>query len=88
MIKFFTAHPESVGETYWQHFGVAMSFAIALFGAAFAALAHAFLPACFEKTASNKITQLHDRMVCNRKKQNASNGGQFEAKSAESAGQI
>ncbi len=74
-MKFFTQHPASVGETYFQHFCVAFSFAWALFGAAFAALAHAFLPACFEKTASLKITELHNRMVHNRQKQNTNNHG-------------
>jgi len=41
MKKFFTAHPQTVGETYWQHMAVALSFAGALFGAAVAALVHA-----------------------------------------------
>ncbi|MCA3000490.1 MAG: DUF6356 family protein [Burkholderiales bacterium] len=72
MKKFFTAHPQTVGETYWQHMAVALSFAAALFGAAFAALVHAFFPAWFEKTASAKITSLHQRMVCSRKKQSMS----------------
>ncbi len=79
-MKFFTQHPASIGETYWQHLGVAFSFAIALFGAAFAALVHAFLPSCFEKTASLKITELHNRMVHNRQKQNTNNHGALEAK--------
>jgi hypothetical protein len=84
-MKFFTQHPESVGETYWQHMGVALSFAFALFGAAFAALTHAFLPACFEKTASLKITELHDRIICNRRKQNPNTDAAFEAKISEDA---
>jgi hypothetical protein len=75
MKKFFTAHPQTVGETYWQHMAVALSFSGALFGAAVAALVHAFFPAWFEKTASAKITSLHERMVCNRKKQNMGKGG-------------
>ena len=87
MNKFFTAHPETVGETYWQHMAVALSFAGALFGAAFAALVHAFFPAWFEKTASAKITGLHDRMVCNRKNQTARKDGGSEAKLAEDARQ-
>jgi Family of unknown function (DUF6356) len=79
-MKFFTEHPASIGETYWQHFGVAFSFAFALFGAAFAALVHAFLPGCFEKTASLKITELHNRILHNRQKQNTNNHGTFEVK--------
>jgi hypothetical protein len=87
MKNFFTAHPETVGETYWQHMAVALSFAGALFGAAFAALVHAFFPAWFEKTASAKITCLHDRMVCNRKNQTARKDAAFEVEMAENARQ-
>ena len=85
MNKFFTAHPETVGETYWQHMAVALSFAGALFGAAFAALVHAFFPAWFEKTASAKITCLHERMVCNRKKQTTRKDGVFDGQLPEDA---
>jgi hypothetical protein len=96
MHAFFTKHPESVGETYWQHMGVALSFAGALFYAAFAALVHAFFPALCEKTASNKITALHTRMVTKRradltdsaesaKRGNTSKDGQFDGKMPENA---
>jgi hypothetical protein len=87
MKNFFTAHPETVGETYWQHMAVALSFAGGLFVAAFAALVHAFFPAWFEKTASAKITCLHDRMVCNRKNQTLNKDERFQAKLAENARQ-
>lgn len=62
----FTEHPNSVGENYVEHMGQAMSFALPLFLAAFACLAHAFLPFLFEKTGSKIISGLHDRMVANR----------------------
>jgi hypothetical protein len=87
MKNFFTAHPETIGETYWQHMAVALSFAGSLFAAAFAALVHAFFPAWFEKTASAKITCLHDRMVCNRRNQTARKDELFEAQMAENARQ-
>jgi hypothetical protein len=83
MRNFFTDHPASVGETYWQHLGVALSFAGSLFAAAFAALVHAIFPAWFEKTASAKITLLHDRMVCNRKRQNTSTDALSQTQLAE-----
>lgn len=85
MHKFFTEHPAMVGESYWQHLVVALSFAGSLFVAAFAALVHAFFPAWFEKTASAKITCLHDRMVTNRCRQTAKQDAGFEAKMAENA---
>ena len=40
----FTDHPHAVGETYFEHFGVAMSYSGKLFAASCAAFTHAFLP--------------------------------------------
>ncbi|MGB0786296.1 MAG: DUF6356 family protein [Alphaproteobacteria bacterium] len=60
---FFTQHPSSVGETYLEHFGVALSFAGILAFAAFAAVVHAIFPALFEKTASECIKRLHKRIT-------------------------
>ena len=59
----FTAHPASVGESYWQHMGFALRFSGLLFAAAFCALTHAILPFLFEKTASNIIARLHHRLT-------------------------
>ncbi|MET0606086.1 MAG: DUF6356 family protein [Beijerinckiaceae bacterium] len=59
----FTRHPEAVGENYVEHFGVAMRYSLRLFGAAFAALVHAFLPFLFEKTASTAIKAMHAEMM-------------------------
>ncbi len=62
----FQDHPASVGETYFQHFGSAISFTGAMLVAAFCCAVHAVLPFLFEKTGSGIITDLHDRMVTNR----------------------
>lgn len=62
----FTDHPASVGETYGEHFVTAMSFSLSLFRAAFVCAVHALLPFLFEKTGSECINELHDRMVTNR----------------------
>lgn len=64
--RLFTEHPESVGETYGQHLGTALSFSGHLFVAAFCCAVHAVLPFLFVKTGSSMITTLHDRMVTNR----------------------
>lgn len=64
----FTEHPESVGETYGQHFVHAMGFSLSLFKAAIVCGVHAILPFMFEKTGSDCITGLHDRMVTNRER--------------------
>ncbi len=73
--RLFTEHPASVGETYWQHFGMALSFSATLFAAAFFCLVHAILPFAFEKTGSLMITRLHDRMVTNRSRLAARSSG-------------
>jgi hypothetical protein len=65
-LKDFHAHPESVGETYGQHWCSAMRFALALAGAALACAVHAIVPALFKQTASRTITCLHQRMVTQR----------------------
>ena len=62
----FTEHPQKVGETYFEHMGVAASFAGWLALAACAALIHAIIPAACEKTASNIILKLHSRMTVRR----------------------
>ena len=69
IMRKFTEHPATVGETYGQHFVTAMGFSLELFRAAFCCLVHALLPFLFEKTGSECITCLHDRMVTNRARQ-------------------
>jgi hypothetical protein len=59
----FTAHPDSVGETYFEHMGVALSFAWPLLGAGLAALVHAFLPFLCVTTASATVKRLYARMT-------------------------
>lgn len=67
MLKtFFTRHPASVGETYFQHLGVALSFSFAMMSGGLACLVHAFFPFLFERTGSRRIATLHDRMIVNR----------------------
>jgi len=64
--KAFTEHPESVGETYLQHLGVAGRCGLAMMTAGFACLIHAALPFLFQNTASDCLTRLHERMVTKR----------------------
>ena len=60
--RLFTAHPQSVDETYFEHLKFAGTFSAKLFAAGFCALVHAVLPFTFEKTASRMINELHHRM--------------------------
>jgi Family of unknown function (DUF6356) len=59
----FVDHPESVGESYGQHFAVALGFAFALLVAGFAALIHVLIPGLCKTTASSTIRQLHSRIA-------------------------
>ena len=60
--RLFLSHPQSVGESYFQHQRVALSFAMPLLGASLAALVHALVPAVCERTASDIIRKLHGRL--------------------------
>lgn len=71
-MKLFTEHPESVGESYLEHMGVAASFGGQLFLASMACFVHAVLPFLFTKTGSGIITKLHTRMVTGRSRAPAS----------------
>jgi len=61
--RLFIVHPRSVNEDYLAHAGVALRFALLLFGAGLAALVHAVLPALFETSASSIIKKLHGEMT-------------------------
>jgi hypothetical protein len=69
MIQDFHDHPESVGETYGQHWCSAMGFALALSRSALACMVHAFVPGLCKTTASSTVSDLHRRMVSHRHRQ-------------------
>ena len=62
----FTSHPRAVGESYGEHFAVAMSFSAMMVAGGLACAVHAVLPFLFTSTGSQTIRRLHDRMVANR----------------------
>ena len=72
--RLFLAHPRMVGETYFEHATMAMSFAARLFVAACACFMHAAVPMLFPRTASRIIAELHGRMVTNRRPSTTSAG--------------
>ena len=61
--RLFTEHPDAVGESYFEHMKVALSFAGPLRLAGLMAFVHAFLPFLFVTTASGTVKRLHARMV-------------------------
>ncbi len=66
MLKAFTHHPETVGETYLEHLGTAWGFASTMFLGAMACLLHGLFPFAFQTSGSRRIRELHERMVTHR----------------------
>ncbi len=62
LLNLMIEHPQSVGESYRQHFRFAIGFAGWLFLAAGAAAVHAVLPFAFQRTASSILRRLCARM--------------------------
>ena len=60
--KLFTAHPEAAGESYLKHMAFAFIFSGRLFGAAFAALIHGFVPGLCETTVSRTVLGMNDEL--------------------------
>jgi hypothetical protein len=58
MINPFTAHPNSVNETYWQHLGFALRFGYKMTIGGIAALLHAIFPFLFVTTAGRLCDEL------------------------------
>ena len=72
MRNIFKDHPNSVGETYSQHFLKSCSFGIKLILIAIRAFVHAIFPWCFEHSASDSISKLND-VLQSRKNSTSSN---------------
>ena len=59
----FSAHPQSVGETYSEHQRTALRFSLVLFQAGLACFVHALVPVLCQRTASRCVSELHDKMT-------------------------
>lgn len=68
LIRAFTEHPASVGESYGEHLGRATGFGLRMVFAGIACLVHGVLPFLFQRTGSRAIAELNDRMVVNRRR--------------------
>ena len=67
LIRAFTEHPASVGESYGEHLARACYFGLRMVFAGIACLVHGVLPFLFVRTGSRAIIELNDRMVVNRR---------------------
>ncbi len=78
----FTEHPASVGESYFQHMGMAFGFGGKMFLAGIACMLHAVFPFLFVCTGRKCVEKLHQQMVTHRDRRNCAS----EAMPAISAG--
>ena len=67
LLRAFTEHPASVGESYGEHLFRAVNFGTRMVFAGLACLLHGVLPFLFVRTGSRAIAELNDRMVVNRR---------------------
>ena len=58
----FTRHPSEVGETYFQHMGIAARVGARMAAGALACFVHAVFPFLFQRTGSATIDELHRRI--------------------------
>ena len=66
MLKAFTQHPQTVGESYFEHLRSASGFAGTMAIGAMACLLHGLFPFAFQSSGSRRIRDLHERMVTHR----------------------
>lgn len=58
----FLRHPRSVGESYGEHAGTAMTFGAKMIAGGVACIVHALVPVLFTRTASNTVKTLYGQM--------------------------
>jgi len=68
LIRAFTEHPASVGESYGEHLGRALCFGSRMIFAGIACMVHGVLPFLFVRTGSRAISELNERLVVNRRR--------------------
>ena len=61
--RWFAEHPQSVGETYPEHFGIASRVGLAMVAGGLACFVHAVFPKLFERTGSATIKRLYAAIV-------------------------
>lgn len=67
LIRAFTGHPASVGESYTEHLARAVCFGARMVFAGIACVVHGVLPFLFVRTGSRAIAELNDRMIVSRR---------------------
>jgi hypothetical protein len=63
MIRLFTDHPRTVGESYLEHLRFACAFGARMAVGGLACFVHGALPFLFQTTGSRTVLALHERMT-------------------------
>ncbi len=63
MIRMFSDHPASVGETYGEHAAFASGYGLRMVLCGLACMIHGVLPFLFVKTGTNCVRNLHNRIA-------------------------
>ena len=66
MKNIFTDHPNSVGESYFQHMFFAIKVGLKIIFWGFAAIFHGIFPCLLKTYVSSNIKKLHDDIFVNR----------------------
>ena len=66
ILKLFTAHPDTVGESYAEHLIRATSTGTRMIVAGLACILHGLLPFLFVSTGSRAISELNEQIMAKR----------------------
>ena len=61
--RIFLDHPKTVGESYWEHFGVATGFGRTMIVGGIKAVLHGIFPNIFKTSGSDTVRKLHAVLV-------------------------
>ena len=61
--RIFLSHPRTVGESYWQHFGVATRFGGTMIIGGVKAVLHGIFPNICQTAGSDTVRNLHAALV-------------------------
>lgn len=61
--RLLLAHPRTVGETYWEHAGIASRFGRTMIVGGIKCVLHAIIPSVYERAASDCVTKLNDELT-------------------------
>jgi hypothetical protein len=64
--RLFLAHPQSVDESYAEHFAIAWRFGLTMLGGGLGALVHALVPALCTTTGSDALARLNAMLEAHR----------------------